>query len=370
MREALFPVFSAINRPAPARWKIGRVSTGQTKMKHRIIVATILLAGCHRPTEYSGPALHAAPETASAATQNSDVVNVPDAVIKPCEDAYNSGKLDPQGLSDCVSKGYAATKQKAKPAMVQWYAADFNHTSCIKTAGPGPRIKNIRDNGQDAQIKDQGNTVEVSVAINGFQETYWTYYNSLEACQRSLPASQNAQIPDRYFSPPSATADSSTALNGPASSRKPEVPPVHIGGKITLRLNQSLDAFAAEYPDASCVPQNGQTACEIRAPAQAECPSRQACSDMSFMFRNGMLSGFVAKYGRGESAEWNAVRDSVKAELGNPEHKEILSIAIDNWRTAGGLLSFLASNDFAISFDRDDAKNLSDDGAIGNAGGP
>jgi hypothetical protein len=85
----------------------------------------------------------------------------------------------------------------------EWYIADSDFTSCIKTAGPASQIETLRQGGGDASTSENRSkigdliSVEVSTSIgNGLQTRYWTYYTSKEECDSAMEARNH--IPDEY----------------------------------------------------------------------------------------------------------------------------------------------------------------------------
>lgn len=79
----------------------------------------------------------------------------------------------------------------------QWYTPDVNFTRCIRSRSPADRIQMIQDYGKSAKVVDLPNgAVEISEQTNSFEERFWVYYPSNEACNAALPRSQ--PIPSRY----------------------------------------------------------------------------------------------------------------------------------------------------------------------------
>jgi hypothetical protein len=91
----------------------------------------------------------------------------------------------------------------APPAPHQWFIADSTFTSCFQTKAPADHIADMRANGEQVYTKDDRGfdgsltSVEISTPVSGgFEERYWTYYTSMNACQASLAARN--RIPDDY----------------------------------------------------------------------------------------------------------------------------------------------------------------------------
>jgi hypothetical protein len=85
----------------------------------------------------------------------------------------------------------------------EWYIADQNFTSCIKTDSPAKKIEFLRMGGGEASANESrdntGNLVSVEVSApstDGLQSTVWTYYASLGACKAELR--YRNYIPEEY----------------------------------------------------------------------------------------------------------------------------------------------------------------------------
>jgi len=84
-----------------------------------------------------------------------------------------------------------------------WFIADRNFTSCIKTEAPAKKIEFLRMGGGDASTNESrdanGNLLSVEVSApsaDGLNSTYWTYYTGIDACQAALTSRNH--IPDEY----------------------------------------------------------------------------------------------------------------------------------------------------------------------------
>lgn len=84
-----------------------------------------------------------------------------------------------------------------------WYIADRDFTTCIKTDAPAKKIGFLRIGGGDASTNESrdntGNLISVEVSApsaDGLKSTVWTYYTSLDACQSELR--YRNYIPDEY----------------------------------------------------------------------------------------------------------------------------------------------------------------------------
>jgi hypothetical protein len=122
------------------------------------------------------------------------------------------GALITAAIAGSIAAMQQAQQQAAKAAVIeldnakiqmelkthiQWYAGDTNFTQCIESPGPGKKILEIRDSLREPEVKDDGDTVEVSVG-EGLNTRFWTYYASMELCNAALE--QRSSVPDRYFS--------------------------------------------------------------------------------------------------------------------------------------------------------------------------
>jgi hypothetical protein len=85
----------------------------------------------------------------------------------------------------------------------EWFSQDVNHVNCVPSRSPAYYIRQIQEDGRQAQTADTAGPngllvkVEVSYSNNdGQTSTVYTLYRSEADCSASLP--KNQPIPSRY----------------------------------------------------------------------------------------------------------------------------------------------------------------------------
>lgn len=143
--------------------------------------AAILCAGCSRTANSSGPAVSGASDTAGV------LASAPDGGAL----ASWTPSSDPASPSASAGQGHP------------WFAGDVNFEHCHQSRSPADRIQEIRDAGEEPQVKEtrdsSGSLQAVEVGYyeeGGLEESYRTYYTTMDACEAAIR--KDNSIPDEY----------------------------------------------------------------------------------------------------------------------------------------------------------------------------
>ncbi len=97
----------------------------------------------------------------------------------------------PQGVYGYEKHWIKCIDDPANVSKSQWFAHDINHAQCINSISPADKIREIQSFGKMAQTNDiAAGAVEVEVNIGNGKSEVWTFYRSVELCEKSLPRSQ------------------------------------------------------------------------------------------------------------------------------------------------------------------------------------
>lgn len=76
----------------------------------------------------------------------------------------------------------------------QWYAHDINHAHCMASPSPADKIREIQEFGKTPRTNDLATgSVEVELDIGNGKSEVWTFYRTIESCDRSLPRSKKIE---------------------------------------------------------------------------------------------------------------------------------------------------------------------------------
>lgn len=75
------------------------------------------------------------------------------------------------------------------PAYVKpWYSHDLNHAHCIESGSPADKMRMITGMGKKPKVLDLPNgAVEVHDEIGNGKTVVWTFYSSMDSCNKTLP---------------------------------------------------------------------------------------------------------------------------------------------------------------------------------------
>ena len=99
-----------------------------------------------------------------------------------------------------------------------------------------------------------------------------------------------------------------------------------IGAGISVRLGQAISSFKSEHANASCYDVQGMLVC-LFANTIGPCPTEAPCSDPSFAFVDGVLSGFSATYNR---VDWSQALEAATSQFGSS--REMIDLPVLNMR--------------------------------------
>lgn len=113
---------------------------------------------------------------------------------------------------------------------------------------------------------------------------------------------------------------------------------------IAFPFGEPLDQFRKDHDGLGCFDYEGETGCEIKSPLITDCPSAGACTHVTYVFKDGQLTGFMAGYGRDEWKRMLAVSSKAFGSEGKETTSRLGSMTTRTitWEfTDGTALSFV-----------------------------